>query len=212
MGLLMTGAGSDVCHALSRLVECPVARVFRADCDMADLNAVDNLSYLFESHDRIVIAHAAVETVPFLSRTQDDLEQSFTVNCLSVVRMCELALEVNPSARICIIGSSSATKGSWDIAYWLAKAALHSYVQERQLSPGQQLVCVAPSGIECGMTLRRPVREIEALKAEHPKKRLVTPREVASLIHYLLFADAGYVTNTVVEMNGGRFARRFVGK
>jgi NAD(P)-dependent dehydrogenase (short-subunit alcohol dehydrogenase family) len=173
---------------------------------MSDLEQVDTLD--LTGHDHILIAHGTVCTEPFLERSQRDLEAEFSVNCLSVVRLCERALEVNQSVRICIIGSSSATKGSWDIAYWLAKAALHSYVRERQVSPGQQLVCVAPSGVDCGMTLRRPAAEIEELKQSHPKRRLVTAREVAALIHHLLFADAGYVTNTVVEMNGGRFARR----
>lgn len=212
MGLLMTGVGSEICHALGRLVSCPVVRIARADCDMGDLEQVDNLEPLLAQHDRLLVAHGTVCTEPFLKRSQSDLEAEFAVNCLSVVRLCERALEVNPSVRICIIGSSSATKGSWDIAYWLAKASLHAYVRERQVSPGQQLVCVAPSGVECGMTLRRPETEIEDLKRSHPKKRLVTAREVASLIHHLLFADSGYITNTVVEMNGGRFARRFVGK
>jgi NAD(P)-dependent dehydrogenase (short-subunit alcohol dehydrogenase family) len=211
MGLLMTGASSEICRSLRKLVDCPVHQLRRDTWDMADLNHADNLAPVFKRHDHLVIAHAAYETAPFLSRTQADLEQSFTVNCLSVVRLCERALEVNPSVRICIIGSASATKGSWDIAYWLAKASLHAYVRERQVSPGQQLVCVAPSGIECGMTLRRPETEIAELKQSHPKQRLVTAREVASLIHHLLFADSGYVTNTVVEMNGGQFARRFVG-
>lgn len=208
MGLLMTGASSEICVSLSRMVDCPITCVQRDNCDMADLEAVDALAPLLDEHDRIVIAHAIFETTPFLSRIQSDLEHEFAVNCLSVVRLCELAMKINPRVRICIIGSSSATKGSWDIAYWLSKAALHSYVRERQLSPGQQLVCVAPSGVECGMTLRRPGNEIELLKQSHPKRRLVTAREVASMIHYLLFSDASYVTNTVVEMNGGRFARR----
>lgn len=208
MGLLMTGVSSQICTALSKMVACPIVRLRREDCDMADLSSVDNLRPMLEHNDRIVIAHGTYDTNPFLSRTQVDLEREFTVNCMSAVRLCEIALEVNSSARICIIGSSSATKGSWDIVYWLAKAALHSYVRERQLTPGQQLVCVAPSGVECGMTMRRSDSEIESLKQTHPKRRLVTSREVAGLIHYLLFADAGYVTNTVVEINGGRFARR----
>lgn len=208
MALLMTGAGSDICAALEGMVSCPVTRITREDCDMGTLEQVDALAPLLAGNDRILLAHGTVCQKPFLARSQSDLEAEFTVDCLSVVRLCEKALEVNPNARICVIGSSSATKGSWDIVYWLAKAALHSYVRERQVRPGQQLVCVAPSGVECGMTLRRPEDEIKTLVQQHPKRRLATAMEVAALIHHLLFVDDGYITNTVVEINGGRFARR----
>ncbi len=208
-GLLLTGVNSEICGQLLRLVECETTEVTREKCDMLHLNDVDDLEPLLREHDRIVIAHGKIDTDPFLSRRPVDVTGSFIVNCMSVVRMCELAIAVNPKVRIVVIGSESATKGSFDIPYWLSKSALNSYVRERRLRcPEQQLVCVSPSGVDCGMTKRRIASEQDILVSAHPKHRLATPMEVARLIHFLLFVDEGYITNTVVEINGGKFARR----
>lgn len=207
--MVITGASSAICQELTRLSPEPVVVVGQEQVDMRDLAQITGMKSMLQEHNRIVVAHGSCSDVPFLSRQPADIAESLFVNCVSEARLCEIALAANPSARICVIGSASAIKGSWDIPYWFGKAGLHSYVRERRLEhPGQQLVCVAPSGIDCGMTLRRPEREIAELRQSHPKRRLVSPAEVAKLVHFLLFVDEGYITNTVIEINGGRFARR----
>ena len=38
-----------------------------------------------------------------------------------------------------------------------------------------------------------------------PARRVGSPREVASLVSYLLSEDAGYITRQVISVNGGMF-------
>jgi NAD(P)-dependent dehydrogenase (short-subunit alcohol dehydrogenase family) len=210
--LLVTGANSEMCRQLKPLVPswCEWSELSRDECDMRGLAGVDCYKEKFIAANRLVIAHGAISPEPFLTRSVFDLQMSLTVNMLSVVRICEIALQHNPAARIVVLGSESATKGSHDVAYWLAKAALHSYVRERRLEHvGQQLVCVAPSAIsDTGMTRQKTQDEIALAAHYSPHQRLATPQEIARLIHFLLFVDEGYITNAVVDVNGGKFARK----
>ncbi|MFQ6006144.1 MAG: SDR family oxidoreductase [Woeseia sp.] len=142
-------------------------------------------------------------------QTAEEIFESLAVNMVSLIRLCEHVLEKNDRARIVIVGSESGFKGSYDTTYFLAKAAVHEYVRQRKIrSPQQQLVLLAPSAIEdSGMTQRR--EDLKAtLDQENllPKQRLLTAREVARAIYFLLYQDDGYISNAVIEMNGGKFA------
>lgn len=60
--------------------------------------------------------------------------------------------------------------------------------------------CVAPGIIETDMTKDLPVDEIKKII---PVRRMGQPKEVASLIAYLLSEDASYITRQVISVNGG---------
>lgn len=182
----------------------------RKDCDLSDLNEIDRRAEQILAADRIVLAHGTIATERFRSRSEHDILHSMKTNLLSFIRIAEIALEGNPRARIVAIGSESGHKGSFDIPYALSKAALHKYVEERQiLHPNQQLLCVAPSTIaDSRMTEARHDQDrVQQVLESHPKQRGLTCEEVARMVHLLLFKDQGYTSNTVIHMNGGKFAR-----
>lgn len=62
--------------------------------------------------------------------------------------------------------------------------------------------CVAPGVIESDMTKDLPA---EDLKKMIPMKRFGTPKEVASLVNYLMSEDASYITGQVISVNGGLY-------
>ena len=62
--------------------------------------------------------------------------------------------------------------------------------------------CVAPGIIETDMTKDLPQEEIRKII---PARRLGQPKEVASLVDYLLSEDAAYITRHVISVNGGMF-------
>jgi NAD(P)-dependent dehydrogenase (short-subunit alcohol dehydrogenase family) len=170
-------------HAVSRGAEMPIAE-----------------KYLF--------CVGLIRQVRISEQTDLEIAETFMVNAGNVMRECDRLLEVNPSARICVVGSESAFKGSFDMAYAGAKAGLHRYVESRRLEyPRQQLVCVAPTCI--GGTRMNEQRNkdgrvaLARRKERHPKQRWLTPSEVAHMIYFLLCVDEGYTTNVVIRMNGG---------
>ena len=76
-------------------------------------------------------------------------------------------------------------------------------------SPGQQLVAVSPTIImDSGMTQRRRDLDSVTERARRtPKGRLLQSDEVSRLLHYVLYVNEGTLTNTVIHLNCGEFAR-----
>lgn len=62
--------------------------------------------------------------------------------------------------------------------------------------------CIAPGVIETDMTQELPVDEVKKMI---PMKRFGKPREVASLVNYLMSEDASYITGQVISVNGGLY-------
>jgi NAD(P)-dependent dehydrogenase (short-subunit alcohol dehydrogenase family) len=145
-----------------------------------------------------------------LDQTTEEINESLSVNLIYIVKATEYIIERNSKAKIFVFGSESGKKGSFDTVYFLAKAALRAYVFERKLkSPDQQLVLFSPSTIEdAGMTLRRKDKgNLEYIKSMHPKNRFLKSLEFARIVYSFIVNDFSYITNTEIEVNGGKFAR-----
>jgi short-subunit dehydrogenase len=145
--------------------------------------------------DRYILAAGVLHQKPLQIQTEKEVVDSFSINFVNVVRICEQVLSTNDRARICVIGSESGYNGSFDETYAGSKAAVHCYVENRKLKRGQQLVCVAPTIIsDSGMTRRR---------SDYPdvlnRRRTVKAATVAEVIHSL-FSDEIYLNNLVVRM------------
>lgn len=155
--------------------------------------------------DRYLFCHGLLRPKMMAEQTPEERAEGLRVNYLSVVEHCDAVLAKNPAARICIIGSESGYRGSFDGTYAAAKAALHAYVEHKVIGPEQQLVAISPGIIaDAGMTTRRTDREnLERRRAEHPKRRFLESREVAEVAHFLLYR-APYISGTVVRMHGGQ--------
>lgn len=157
------------------------------------------------STDRLLICTGFLAGKSLSEINSADEETTWRVNYSAVAKYVDGFLAEHEAGRVVVIGSDSGFAGSYDTSYAGAKAALHLYVETRQLRPRQQLVAIAPSIIaDAGMTIRRhDLATLKRRESEHPKKRLCTSREVASLAAWLLGPDGEYVSSTVVRMNGG---------
>lgn len=146
---------------------------------------------------------------PVNEMRHDERLSILDVNFISVLGACEQILDANDNARICIIGSESGYSGSFDRVYAGSKSAIHGYVEQRRVGPLQQLVAISPGIIgDAGMTERRTdVDNLDKRRLSHPKKRFLTCAEVARLAVFLLYEDQGYLSNTVIRMNGGEHTR-----
>ena len=129
---------------------------------------------------------------------------------MSVIKICEIALEKNKNVKIIVLGSESGIKGSYDIVYGLMKTSLHKYVEERRINHSkQQLICISPSTIiDSRLTLKRKDKK-NILKSvrNNPKKRGIMSFEIAELIYNIFYKTTDYITNTVIKVDGGKFTR-----
>lgn len=114
-----------------------------------------------------------------------------------------------PGGRVVFLSSTAAQIGGYQSAsaYIASKGGVLAFTKTlaRELAPfGVTVNCVAPGLIETPM-LRGVLtedRDAEAVRGV-PLQRLGDPAEVAAAIAYLLSRDAGYVTGTTLDINGG---------
>lgn len=132
--------------------------------------------------------------------------ETWTSNFGQIAARCDMIIERNENARICIITSESGFKGSYDTCYAGAKAAMNLYIETKKLKyPGQQLVGIAPTIIaDAKMTTdRKDYDECMERGAQTRIGRWLTAAEVARLAYFLLYEGTEYISNTVIRVHGG---------
>ena len=117
-------------------------------------------------------------------------------------------LDPQAVCRMVFASSLAFRRGSFDhIAYSAAKGGIVGLVRAlaRGLAPEVLVNGLAPGIILTGMpdhTIAAPARR-ERLLAETALKRFGQPREVATVIRFLLSADSSYITGQVINVDGG---------
>ncbi|MEZ8772795.1 MULTISPECIES: SDR family oxidoreductase [Vibrio] len=142
-------------------------------------------------------------------QSENEIISSLKVNAIFIVKAIEYILNSNGRARVIIIGSESGRKGSYDTSYFLSKSMLRAYVRQRGVGENQQLLLLSPSTIEDSQMTqsRKDTEVVNKHRENHPKKRFLHMEEVTDVIFYLISNDSTYLTNTEIEINGGKFCR-----
>lgn len=152
--------------------------------------------------------------VDSLSMTKSDFEKTFALNVSGVFSCIKKFAQQRSAApldggRIVVIGSSAgeiAGTGT-DIGYVTAKAAVLGMVRQLafDLAPAKVTVnTVAAGPVETPEFVRRTNEQIRAGIASFTLlKRLAVPEEVSAAVGYLVSRDAGYITGTTLDINGG---------
>jgi 2-hydroxycyclohexanecarboxyl-CoA dehydrogenase len=149
----------------------------------------------------------------FLDIDLEEWDRIFDVNVRGtylVTRRVLPAMVDRGYGRIVNLSSVSAVRGGGVFGgshYSAAKAAVLGLTRAlaREVGP-QGVTCnaLAPGLIATDITAGKLSPEREAqIVADVPVQRQGTAREVASMIVYLCSEDAGYVTGTTVDINGG---------
>jgi len=129
-----------------------------------------------------------------------DLDGLYNVLKPVVMPMVENRLH----GRIVTISSVSGIIGNrGQVNYSAAKAGIIGATKALAVELAKHKItvnCVAPGIIETDMTKDLPADEIKKII---PTRRMGQPREVASLVAYLLSDDAAYITRQVISVNGG---------
>ena len=109
-------------------------------------------------------------------------------------------------ARIVFASSVAYRRGTADrVPYAAAKAGIVGLTRalSRKLAPDVLVNAVAPGVIETQMAEPVIAERGEAYRQEIPLKRFGKPAEVASVIRFLLSADASYITGQTITIDGG---------
>lgn len=115
-------------------------------------------------------------------------------------------VQARAGGRIVAISSISGVIGNrGQTNYSAAKAGLIGAAKALAVELARRNItvnCVAPGVIETEMI--EGIFAEEAMKAI-PMRRFGKPEEVASVVKFLMSAEAGYVTRQVIQVNGGMF-------
>ncbi len=208
----ITGSSSKISIELVKLLPSDTKIYFpsKKELNLEDLRNIKKIKKKIIESDIIILLHSIIIPKTHLKKTLNEKIRQVKINLLSHLEIIELALKYNKKARIFVLGSESAEKGSFDIIYALSKTALHQYIKERKiLFPKQQIVGISPSTIiDSKMTINRKdkINVLRSIKS-NPKKRGIYSKELSKLIFSLIYSNTDYISNTVIDVYGGKFSR-----
>jgi acetoacetyl-CoA reductase len=92
------------------------------------------------------------------------------------------------------------------VNYAASKAGLFGFTQSlarETARKGITVNCVAPGYVETEMVAAVPAEALEKVIAKIPMGRLGQAHEIARAVQFLVDDDAGYITGSVISVNGG---------
>ena len=182
--------------------------------DLADPAAPDALVAAAEAamgHLSILVNNAGFTRDQLALRMKDeDWQAVLEVDLSAAFRLSRAALKGmlrRRAGRIVSISSIVGVTGNAGQAnYAAAKAGLIGMSRSlaAEAAPrGVTVNCIAPGFIATPMTDALSKEQRAALSARIPLARLGTPDDVAAACHYLASDEAGWITGTVLHVNGG---------
>ena len=161
----------------------------------------------------ILVNNAGITRDNLALRMKDEeWEQVILTNLTAVFRLCRQVMRPMMKARygriinITSVVGSSGNPGQANYAAAKAGVAGMTRALAQELgSRGITVNCVAPGFIATDMTEALPQERREALLAKIPAGRLGTAEEIAAAVAFLAGPRAGYITGSVLHVNGGMY-------
>lgn len=150
--------------------------------------------------------------VPFLETTLELWNKVMAVNATGTYLVSRAFLPgmiENKWGRIVNMSSVSAQRGGGvfgKVPYSAAKAAILGFTKAlaRELgSTGVTVNAVTPGAVDTNIRVGSTPQIEAAIAADIPLGRTATAEEIAAVITFLSTEDAGYLTGTTVDINGG---------
>jgi acetoacetyl-CoA reductase len=142
--------------------------------------------------------------------TVDDWHAVLRINLSGAFYMSKAVLDhmlERGSGRIVNISSVIGQKGNiGQVNYAASKSGLFGMTQSLALEVARKGItvnCVAPGYVETEMVAAVPEKALEKIVSGIPVGRLAQAHEVARAVQFLVDDDAGYITGSVVSVNGG---------
>jgi len=180
-----------------------------------DAQADALLREIQEQHGDILILvnNAGITRDNLALRMKDaDWDEVMSTNLRPVFRLSRAVMRGMMKARwgriISITSVVGASGNPGQANYAAAKAGIAGMTRSLAAELGSRAItvnCVAPGFIDTDMTRALPEEQRKALLEHIPLGRLGTPEDIAAAVAFLASPSAGYVTGTVLHVNGGMY-------
>lgn len=183
-------------------------------CDVSDYNSVKNVSaeILEKYHDIYAVINNAgiAKTSLFTDVTEEDFDDIFNTNVKGMFAVTKAFLP-NLINKKCgrIINISSiwgVCGGSCEVVYSASKAAVIGMTKAlaREVGPsGITVNSIAPGVIETDMINNLSSEDKKALADDTALMRTGTPKDISSVIKFLLSDESGFITGQNITVDGG---------
>ena len=183
-------------------------------CNLSDAEAVEALpkqaAEALGSVDILVNNAGITRDQLFMRMSDEDWASVLDVNLTATMRLCRGVLRGMMKARwgriVNISSVVGATGNPGQGNYAASKAGMVGMSKSlayEVASRGITVNAVAPGFIETAMTAKLTDDQQGAILKQIPAGRMGTPEEIAAATVYLASPAAGYVTGTVLHVNGG---------
>ena len=180
---------------------------------------VEQINQLFDSIEKefgnvqVLVNNAGITQDGLLMRMDDNAwERVLDVNLTSVFRTSKRAIKGMMKARqgriINITSVVAAMGNAGQTNYTASKAGIEGFTRSlaREIGSRQITVnCVAPGFIDTDMTSELDEVLIKSMLNAVPLARLGKPEDIAAAVNFLASEEAGYITGTVLDVNGGMY-------
>ncbi|MBW4010079.1 3-oxoacyl-ACP reductase FabG [Moraxella osloensis] len=180
---------------------------------------VEQINQLFDSIEKefgnvqVLVNNAGITQDGLLMRMDDNAwERVLEVNLTSVFRTSKRAMKGMMKARqgriINITSVVAAMGNAGQTNYTASKAGIEGFTRSlaREIGSRQITVnCVAPGFIDTDMTSELDEALIQSMLNTVPLARLGKPEDIAAAVNFLASEEAGYITGTVLDVNGGMY-------
>ncbi|MCL4114276.1 UNVERIFIED_CONTAM: hypothetical protein GTU68_038153 [Idotea baltica] len=138
----------------------------------------------------------------------NEVIQTNLSSCFNMSRAVIEGMRERKFGRIVNIGSVNGRAGQYgQVNYAAAKAGIHGFTKALALEGAGVNVtvnAVAPGYVLTDMVRKVPENVLEKIVATIPVKRLGDPNDIARSVIFLVSDDAGFITGSTLDINGGQ--------
>jgi 3-oxoacyl-[acyl-carrier protein] reductase len=228
---LVTGASRGIGHAIATELARQGAKVVGTSTSVEGAAKVPGIGKVLNVRDAaqcdaliesiqkeagdiaILVNNAGITRDNLALRMKDgDWDEVLDVNLRAVFRLSRAVMRGMMKARwgriINITSVVGASGNPGQANYAAAKAGVVGMTKSLARELGSRNItvnCVAPGFIDTDMTRALSDEQRKALLEHIPLGRLGTPQDVAAAVAYLASPGGGYVTGSVLHVNGGMY-------
>lgn len=171
----------------------------------------DELPELDEQPDAIIYFPGTINLKPFRGIKPEEFKADWEINFLGAIKVIQKygpLLSTSENASIILFSTVAVQTGMpFHASISAAKGAIEGLTRSlaAEFAPKIRVNCIAPSLTETPLAYRLIDNEVKLKSAQerHPIKRIGSPTDLASLVHWLISENAKFMTGQVITIDGG---------